>query len=75
MKKLIALLLCAVMVLGLAACGSSGSGTQTTAAASGSDTAKTETASGSGEYPVIRWAYTAIFPTPDEEKVEVHATC
>ncbi len=70
MKKLIALLLCAVMVLGLAACGNSGSGTQTTTAASGSDAAKTETPSGSGEYPVIRWAYTAIFPTPDEEKVE-----
>ena len=71
-KKLIALLLAAAMVLSLAACGSpkapadspSGNGTSADAPAPATDPAAP------GEYPVIRWAYTALFDTPDEPLVE-----
>ena len=72
MKKIIALLLVAVMVLGMAACGTKAPAETT--AASGSNP-PAETTSSSGEttattYPVIRFAYTKMFATPSEPQVE-----
>ena len=70
MKKFLALLLAAAMVLSLAACG----GSEPPAAnPSNNDAPPSEPAAdpaAPGEYPVIRWAYTALFPTPDEPLVE-----
>ena len=72
MKKIIALLLVAVMVLGMAACGTKAPA-ETTAASGNNPPA--ETTSSSGEttattYPVIRFAYTKMFATPSEPQVE-----
>ena len=72
MKKIIALLLVAVMVLGRAACGTKAPA-ETTAASGNNPPA--ETTSSSGEttattYPVIRFAYTKMFATPSEPQVE-----
>lgn len=71
MKKMIALLLAAVLSLGLAACGGSpaSSSAPASAPAAGASTAA-QPAGGSGEYPVIRWAYTRMFSTESEPKVE-----
>lgn len=68
MKKIIALLLAASMLLSLAACGggtSSTAGSTATAGSTGS-TASTET----GDYPVVRMAYSRMFSTESEPLVE-----
>lgn len=72
MKKGIALLLAAVIALGLAACGSSPAPTSagTDAPASTSTGDPSNSVNESGDYPVIRWAYTRMFSTESEESIE-----
>lgn len=68
MKKIIALILIAVMTLGMAACGNSNSSVPSGSGASAG--ASSVSASSSGEYPVIRWAYTRMFSTESEPLIE-----
>lgn len=71
MKKILALMMAVILVLSLAACGSSGSSAP---AANGSSAAGGSGApaapSGSGEYPVIRWAYSTMWNNDSEPAVE-----
>ena len=63
MKKTIALLLAASTLASLTACGGAGSSSGTS---SGTNSGSTS----SGEYPVVRWAYSRMFSTDSEAKVE-----
>ena len=67
MKKIIALLLAASMLLSLAACGSASSAAGSTASTGSTSTGSS---SNSGDYPVIRWAYTRMFGSESEAAVE-----
>lgn len=70
MKKTIALMMAAAMTLGLTACG--GGDTASSASTDASSTASAETSSSTsdGEYPVIKMAYSRMFNTDSEAKVE-----
>ena len=71
MKKIIALLLVAVMMLSLVACGGSKAPAETKAPAADAPAADAPAAdAGTTEYPVIRMAYTRLFSTEDEPLVE-----
>lgn len=70
MKKILALMMAVILVLSLAACGGSGSSTP---AADGNSTAGAGTPAepaSTGEYPVVRWAYSRMFSTESEPQVE-----
>ena len=60
MKKIIALLMAASMTLGLTACGGGSESTN----------AGTTKSANTGEYPVVRMAYTKMFAITSEEKIE-----
>ena len=72
MKKLIALLLVAAMMLALVACGGSKAPAETKAPQANAPAADSnkEEAPASTDYPVIRMAYTRMFATDDEPYVE-----
>lgn len=70
MKKILALMMAVILVLSLAACGGSGSSTP---AADGNPSAAGDTPAtpaGSGDYPVIRWAYSTMWNNDSEPEVE-----
>lgn len=69
-KKFIALLLATAMILGLAACGASNPPASSPSNNDAVSNTPTNDPASTGDYPVIRWAYTALFPTPDEPLVE-----
>ena len=69
MKKLLALMMAVVLVLSLTACGGSGSSTPVSGGGSVSGGNDTSSAS-SGDYPVIRWAYSTMWNNDSESAVE-----
>lgn len=70
MKKIIALMMAATMTLGLTACGGGGAASSASTDASSTASAETSSSASSGEYPVIKMAYSRMFNTDSEAKVE-----
>lgn len=70
--KVLALLLALVMVGSLVACGGSSAPASNSGSSSSGSAAPAENAApaASGDFPVVRMAYTRMFGTPDEELVE-----
>ena len=73
-QKILSLLLVLVMALSLAACGGSGNSGSNGGNGGGSSSSGNSGDSGSqpsdGSYPVVRMAYTHMFGTPSEAKIE-----
>ena len=70
MKKIIALMMAATMTLGLTACGGGDAASSASTDASSTASAETSSSASSGEYPVIKMAYSRMFNTDSEAKVE-----
>ena len=70
MKKIIALMMAATMTLGLTACGGSGADSAASTEASSTASAETGSSTSSGEYPVVKMAYSRMFGTDSEPQVE-----
>ena len=70
MKKIIALMLVAVLAVSMVACGSSASSSAASTASASTASAVSASGGDSGDYPVIRFAYTKMFDTSSEPKVE-----
>ncbi len=72
LKQVLCLLLALTMTFALAACGGGGeasdSGDSGESGSSGSTSSGEQTSD--GEYPVVRWAYTHMFGTESEPKIE-----